>query len=236
MKFNKLLAKSISYAKGKRSKLLVKFQVVHGTGNKSDTAENNAKYFATSNTRQAGAHFFISRDGDIWRSIPMNRTAYAVGGFFTQSDGAGSYYGKCTNANSISVELCDVADKDPSWEQLVALRKLTKYIKKYCPMAKTIIRHWDVNGKTCPTKMTGTKNEVWEHLHNYITKGYQFKGKVTTNAVLRSSGKVADNKIGSKKKGSKVYITKIVGNWGRLKKKSITGKYRWISLKKVKEL
>lgn len=236
IKINTLKAKAISYG-AKRSRSSVSHIVIHYTGNNGDTAENNAKYFATSNTRAAGAHFFVDKEGQVWKSIPMNRTAYAVGGLYSTSNGAGSYYKKCTNANSVSIELCDLASGSPSWKQLVAARRIVKYIQKYCPNAKTIIRHWDVNGKVCPATMAGKDNKEWKRFHNYVTKGYQFKGQVTEKAAVRLSGKVtADNKIGSKKKGATVYITKIAGNWGRLKKKTADGRYRWISLKKVKEL
>ena len=237
IKIKKKPAKSISYG-AERSRKNVFYIVIHYTGNKGDTAENNANYFATSNTRSAGAHFFVDKKGEIWRSIPMNRIAYAVGGFYSQSGGAGTYYGKCTNANSVSIELCDCCT-DTNWTQMKAVRQLVLYIQKKCPNAKTIIRHWDVNGKSCPEPMTGKDNVKWRHLYNYITKGYQYKAKVTKAAAIRSSAKVTDtNKIGSKKVGSVVYITKISANgkWGRLKKKSADGRYRWISLEKVEEV
>ncbi len=236
LKIKTLRAKSVSYG-AKRNRKSVSYIVIHYTGNRNDTAKNNAKYFATSNTRAAGAHFFIDKGGAVWKSIPMNRTAYAVGGLYSTSNGAGSYYKECSNANSVSIELCDLANGSPSWDQMVAAKKLVEYIQKYCPNAKTIIRHWDVNGKACPATMVGKDNKKWNHFHNYVTKGYQFKGQVTQKASIRLSGKVTDdNKIGTKKGGATVYITKIVGNWGRLKRKTADGKYRWISLNKVKEL
>ena len=235
LKINKRLAKSVSYG-GKRDRKNVKYIVIHYTGNKGDTAKNNADYFATSNTREAGAHFFVDKKGEVWKSINMNRIAWAVGGKFSTSNGAGSYYGKCTNANSVSIELCDCT-KDVSWDQMLAVRKLVHYIQKWCPNAKTIIRHWDVSGKNCPAPMTGKSNKKWKHLYNKITKNYQYKAEVTTKAAIRSSkGVKANNKIGSEEAGDIVYISKVVGNWGRLKKKSSSGKWRWISLKKVKEL
>lgn len=236
IKINKLQAKSVSYG-GKRDLASVEYIVIHYTGNKGDTAKGNANYFATSNTRQAGAHFFVDKQGEIWRSIPMNRVAWAVGGLYDRSNSAGSYYGKCTNANSVSIELCDCCT-DTNWTQMVAVRKLVQYIQKKCPNAKTIIRHWDVNGKTCPAPMVGKNNVKWKHLHNYLTKGYQFKGVVTKKAALRSSAKVSPkNKIGSRAVGTTVFITKVSENekWGRLKKKSADGRYRWISLGKVEE-
>ena len=174
MKINKKYkAKPISYDPKKRKKKNIKYIVIHYTGNVNDTAENNAKYFATSNTREAGAHFFVDQKGKVYKSIPMNRTAWAVGGDQRSGmKGEAKYYNKCTNFNSVSIELCDIAKKEPSAEMIKATRKLVKYIQTYCPKAKTIIRHWDVNGKKCPAKMVG----------NSATKGgkawKKFKDKI----------------------------------------------------------
>lgn len=238
IKINEKTAKSISYG-AKRDRKKVYYIVIHYTGNKGDTAKNNAIYFATTNTRAAGAHFFVDKQGEIWRSIPMNRTAYAVGGDQrTGAKGEAKYYGKCTNANSVSIELCDRLDS-VNWKQMVAVKKLIQHIHKKCPNAKTIIRHWDVNGKKCPGPMAGADNAKWRHFHNYITKGYQYKAKVVKDAAVYSSANVlSDNKLGTKKTGDMVYIIKISddGKWGRLKNKTTDGRYRWLSLGKVTEV
>lgn len=161
-------AKPISYdSTKKRSRKNVKYIVIHYTGNKGDTAKNNAMYFAKSNTREAGAHFFVGPKGAVYKSINMNRTAWSVGGLYSTSNGAGSYYGKCTNANSVSIELCD-ACTDYTDKQAKAIKKLIKYIRKYCPNAKTIIRHWDVNGKQCPLPMVGKNNKMWKKFKKEI--------------------------------------------------------------------
>lgn len=237
IKINKKQAKDISYG-AKRNRNHVFYIVIHYTGNNGDTAKNNANYFATSNTRSAGAHFFVDKQGEIWKSINMNRIAYAVGG--DQRSGAkgeAAYYGKCTNANSVSIELCDCCT-DTNWTQMVAVRKLVQYIQKKCPNAKTIIRHWDVNGKNCPKPMTGKDNSKWEHFHNYITEGYQYKAEVKADAVIYSKPDASSIKQGIKRAGSVVYITKISSDekWGRLKKKSADGRYRWVLLGKLKEM
>lgn len=235
MKIYKKKAKEISYG-GTRDLKNVKYIAIHYTGNKGDTAKSNANFFATSNKREAGAHYFLDKKPEVWESVPLNRIAYAVGGFFTRANGAGKYYGKCSNSNSVSIELCDCT-KEASWEQIKTAKDLVEYIQGKCPNAKTIIRHWDVNGKDCPAPMTGKNNKKWKHFHSYITKGYQFEGKVKKKAAIRSSkGVKTGNKIGEKEKGDTVYITKVSGNWGRLKKKSKDGKWRWIYLPKVKEL
>lgn len=161
MKIYNLKAKPISYSPTVRNRKDIKYIVIHYTGNAGDTAKANAYYFATSNKRQAGAHFFVDKNGKIYKSINMNRTAWAVGGLYTRSNGAGSYYGKCTNKNSVSVELCDCRD-NANDVQALAVKHLIKYIRTKCPNAKKIIRHWDVNGKCCPAPMCGTSNAKWK--------------------------------------------------------------------------
>lgn len=168
IKIHKKIAKSISFGR-KRSKNDIKYIVIHYTGNKGDTAKGNATYFATQNTRTAGAHFFVDKKGDIYKSVNLNRIAWAVGGKYNLSNGAGKYYGKCTNANSVSIELCDCCS-NTNQAQMDAVRQLVKYIKKNCKNAKTIIRHWDVNGKQCPVPMIGSNNIKWNYLHQYISK------------------------------------------------------------------
>ena len=54
-------AKSVSYSSTPRSLSNIKYIVIHYTGNKGDKASSNARYYAQSNTRTAGAHFFIDK-------------------------------------------------------------------------------------------------------------------------------------------------------------------------------
>lgn len=168
MSYPYIPAKSISYG-GERSYEAIRYIVIHYTGNNNDTAKNNCDFFKKGNTRSAGAHFFVSQNGDVYQSIQMKKVAYSVGGFVTQKNGAGSYYKKCTNTNSVSIELCDNASKDPSAAQTEAVRHLVAYIRSICPNAGTIIRHWDVSGKSCPAQMTGSNNAKWLTFRNSIS-------------------------------------------------------------------
>ena len=170
IEFEKIPAKSISYG-GRRNLKDVEFIVIHYTGNKNDTARGNGLYFRCGNTREAGAHWFVDRDGIIVRSIPMTKTAWSVGGFFTGEHDAAMYYKRCINANSVSIELCSLTEW-PSIPQQDAVRNLVEFIQKKCPNAKKIIRHWDVNGKQCPASMCGKGNKVW----------LTFKQAIKTNA------------------------------------------------------
>lgn len=234
--YTRIAKKGISYD-GKRDLKDIIAVVIHYTGNKGDTAKNNADYFATSNTRVAGAHIFVSRNGDIAYSIPIGMTAYAVGGRYSTSKGAGAYYGRITNANSVSIELCDCASRDPSWEQMLVCRQLYLWLKSECPKIKHVVRHWDVNGKNCPAQLTGKNNKKWEHFLDKITKNYQFCVKVTKDAAIRSSkGVKPKNKIGSAKKGAILKVSKVVGSWYRLLEKDSKGRWQWVTKKKVKEI
>ena len=161
-KIKKIPAKTVSYnSSSKRDKRGVYYIVIHYTGNKGDTAVGNGMYFQNGNTRAAGAHFFVDKNGEIVKTINMDRTAWSVGGFFTKDNGAGKYYQKCTNSNSVSIELCDCI-YGTNREQEEAVKWLIAYIRKYCPNANTVIRHWDVNGKSCPAPFVGENNKKWE--------------------------------------------------------------------------
>lgn len=169
-------AKPISFDNTrKRNFSEIKAIVIHFTALKGDSALNECKNFAFNNTREAGANFFIDRKGNIERSIPIRRTAWAVGGNKYRScyisDG-GKYFGKYTNYNTVSIELCDIIDHYPSRRQKKALVHTIKYIKKYCPNIEAIVRHYDINGKCCPSLYCGSayRNKKWKWLLNYLVK------------------------------------------------------------------
>ena len=227
---NNYKAKSISYDSQTRSLSTIKYIVIHYTGNKGDKAASNARYFAESNTRQAGAHFFVDKTGEIYQSIDMNKIAWSVGGDMRTGDGGGSLYKTCTNSNSVSIELCDCCS-NTNYKQALAVRKLVKHIQKKCPNATHIVRHWDVNGKYCPAPMIGKDNEKWKKLKAFLKDTAIFNAKVIEDAAICSSAKVADdNKIGSLKKGASIKIIAEKGSWGKV---SYQGKTGYISLNKV---
>lgn len=160
-------AKSVSYG-GTRTKRSIKGIVIHYTGNKHDTAKNNADYFATGNTRSAGAHIFIDRKGLSAYSIAITRVAYAVGnpaGAYKK----GAWYSTLNNANTISIELCDIVDQFPSVDQLVTLKKVIRWLKKECPNIKHVVRHYDIVKKDCPAIYVKHNNE-WLKLRKELQK------------------------------------------------------------------
>ena len=140
---------------GVRTADKIKYLVIHYTGNDGDTARNNAEYFHD-NVVKASAHYFVD-DESVYRSVPDLQTAWAVGGSLyvgAQETGGGTMYGKITNANSISVELCGTAgdgSRRASEKTLVrAVGLCRELMAKYHISIANVYRHFDVTGKRCP--------------------------------------------------------------------------------------
>ena len=133
----------------------IKYIVIHYTANDGDRAAANANYFKN-NVVKASAHYFVD-DDSIMQSVPDLFIAWSVGGTKWKdcaTTGGGKMYGKITNANSISVEMCDTK-KDgtiiASEQTMANTAMLVKSLmKKYNVDINHVYRHFDVNGKHCP--------------------------------------------------------------------------------------
>ena len=162
---------------GMRAASGIRYIVIHYTGNDGDTAMNNAKYYA-SNVVKTSAHYFVD-EKEIVQSVDDLRIAWAVGGNKYPScaqTGGGTMYGKCKNANSISIELCDAVRNGvyaPGSKTVASAIELTKALmKKYNIPASNVIRHFDVTGKLCPAYWAGKENtSKWEsEFHSKLTE------------------------------------------------------------------
>ena len=132
----------------------VDYIVIHYTGNKGDTAANNAKYFASNRGLSASAHYFVD-ENEIWQSVENKDIAWHCGGK--------SYrHAQCRNANSIGVEIC-------MWDKQGALRQgsidraallVRDLMSLYGVSADRVLRHYDVTGKQCPAPMVDNP-ELW---------------------------------------------------------------------------
>lgn len=166
----------------------IKYIAIHYTANDGDTDENNGKFFAD-RIVEASAHYFVD-DDSVTQSVPDNYVAWAVGGGKYNDcniTGGGALYGKVTNTNSISIELCDDVKNGvvyPSAKTIENALALTRELmKKYNIPKENVIRHFDVNGKPCPAYWCGTaeKNAKWLS---------EFKNKLdgqTTSATSKNS-------------------------------------------------
>ena len=133
----------------------IKYIVIHYTGNDGDTDEGNATYFKN-NVVSASAHYFVD-DDSVTQSVPDLFTAWSVGGTKWKdcaTTGGGTMYGKITNANSISVEMCDTLRNGTikaSEQTMANTATLVKSLmKKYNIDINHVYRHFDVTGKHCP--------------------------------------------------------------------------------------
>lgn len=150
---------------GSRSADTIRYIVIHYTGNDGDTAKNNADYYA-SNIVKTSAHYFVDAK-EIIQSVPELRIAWAVGGKKYAScaeTGGGRLYGECVNANSLSIELCDVVRDgklEPNADTVERALSLTRHLMaKYGISRENVIRHFDVTGKLCPAYWAGQENEA----------------------------------------------------------------------------
>ena len=125
--------------------------VVHYVGAVS-TAKNNVDYYAREKL-QASAHYFVD-ETSIWQSVLDSNKAWHCGGGLQGTSGH-TFYGKCTNSNSIGIEMCCKKTADGKWyfeeETIKNTVDLIKYLmKKYDVPIDRVIRHYDVTGKNCP--------------------------------------------------------------------------------------
>lgn len=166
MKINKLLTK-VNKTDGRNGNK-IKYIVIHYVG-ATGTAYDNVKYFEKE-LRNASAHYFVSQNGEIWQCVQDSDTAWHCGDYYYGGKG-GKFYGKCTNFNSIGIEMC-VSKIDGQWmyheKTFVSTSELVQALmKKYNVPKEKVIRHFDVSGKTCPALYTN--DSEWRKLHSRLT-------------------------------------------------------------------
>lgn len=252
----KNIANKANYG-GKRALSSVKWIVIHYTANDGDTDENNGKYFHN-NVVKASSNYFVDSDS-ITECVPDEYAAYAVGGSKYNNAG-GKYYGKCTNSNSISIELCDdvkdgkIYPSAKTIENAIAFTKLK--MKEFGINADHVIRHYDVNGKLCPAYWCGSdtkdkkwKSEFWNKLSGVVNnkedktetnkketssaKTVNYKVKINTASGVNVRKGPGENysKITAVANGKTTTITKEQDGWGYAKEYA-----GWICLKYTKKL
>nr|DAR44049.1 MAG TPA: N-acetylmuramoyl-L-alanine amidase [Caudoviricetes sp.] len=154
----------VNYTKGNNGR---KYIVIHYTGNWWDKSVNNGNYFKSTN-RGASAHYFVDTE-NVVQVVSDSDTAWAVG----RNYGSNNLFGKCTNSNSISIEMCSTDGKisDGTYRNTVELTKTL--MKKYNIDAAHVVRHWDVCSKSCPGwtgwGANGCDSSIWNQFKKDIT-------------------------------------------------------------------
>lgn len=150
----------------------IKYIVIHYTANDGDSDEANGNYFHNKVVK-ASAHYFVD-DDSITQSVPDNYVAYSVGDkrySDYKATGGAKFYGKCTNANSISIEMCDTKKDgihnvtEATINNTIELVKIL--MKKYNVTIDRVVRHFDISGKRCPSYFVNESE--WQKFKNKIT-------------------------------------------------------------------
>ena len=168
----------VNFTKGNRGR---KYIVIHYTGNKTDKATSNGNYFKNAN-RGASAHYFVD-DTTVVQVVSENDTAWAVG----RNYGSNNLFGKCTNRNSISIEMCSTNGRisNATYQNTVALVK--SLMKKYNIDAAHVGRHWDVCSKSCPGwtgwGANGCDASIWNQFKKDIVSTNSGKGVGTVRKL-----------------------------------------------------
>ena len=189
----------------------IKYIVIHYTANDGDTDEANANYFKTGG-RNASAHYFVD-DNSITRSVKDNYVAWSVGGSKypnCASTGGGKFYGKCTNNNSISIEMCDTK-KDGKHNvstktRANAINLAASLMKKYNIDIDHVIRHFDVTGKDCPSYYV-KNTEAWKKFKSDLKEKTKTKAKKETTSKNNTVKKTTTTTKTKKNTSYKVIVT-----------------------------
>lgn len=168
----------VNYTRGNNGR---KYIVIHYTGNRTDTAMANSNYFKNTN-RGASAHYFVDAE-NVVQVVSDSDTSWAVG----RNYGSNNLFGRCTNSNSISIEMCSTYGKisDGTYRNTVELTKTL--MKKYNIDASHVVRHWDVCSKSCPGwtgwGANGCDASIWNQFKKDIVSANSRKGVGTVRKL-----------------------------------------------------
>ena len=229
IKINKKISKYNHYDMDNRK---IKYIVIHWVGAAS-SAKNNADYFYSAD-RSASAHYFVD-DKEIWQSVLDKNAAWAVGGgpldqASPYAKYGKKYFNKCTNSNSISIEMCCKKNSQGKLyitdETIDLTAELVQMLqKKYSISDKNVIRHFDVNGKLCPG--THIEELKWEKLHSKLVGNY-FKVRTKGELIARENYTLTSKKTRNLEKDKVYGIIKTKKAGIVLRGKLVKGD--WISL------
>ena len=162
-------------AKANRSIEWIVLHYTAGTSSTAPAAANVASWFSQAKA-QASADFIVD-DSQIVQYNPdiENRYCWSVGGSrysHSTTTLGGIYHGKCTNSNSISIQMCSrkISTKtlnasDEDWyftnETILNAVRITKYLMaKYNINKDHVIMHHMVTGKICPNPWCVNQNRL----------------------------------------------------------------------------
>lgn len=171
---------SVHVTKGRQTPQYLAIHYTAGGNSNPGRAQNTYNTFVS---RSASADFCVD-DRDMVQFNPdiNNYYCWAVGDAKNKYSSGGTLYGKATNRNTISIEICSTLKSGTSasaanhagWSLSEAAlnnaAKLAKIImKKYNIPIERVVRHYDISGKFCPG-VIGWNNETIYDTNGKATK------------------------------------------------------------------
>jgi len=179
----------------------VKYIVIHYTAGSTSRRGAAASTRNVFMSRKASADFVVD-DAEIVQINPDLRNYYcwSVGDKKNTISGGGQLYGKATNKNTISIEICSNLVKGTSaaypnhggWYYTEAALgnalRLVKYLmQRFGIPAENVVRHYDVSGKLCPGifgwndgKIYGNDGKATGERNN-SEEWYKFKSRINND-------------------------------------------------------
>lgn len=163
MNISTKISNPANYTRSARSLSSINYIVIHYTGNKGDTAKNNADYFARECVG-VSAHYFVD-ETEVWCSVSPDHNAWHCG---TKT---GYYHKTCRNNNSIGVEICMLNKNGKVRHDSIknAAAFVKKLMTQYNIPIENVIRHYDVTHKQCPAPMVSNPS-LWEEFKESLIK------------------------------------------------------------------
>ena len=171
----------------------IKYIAIHYTAGASSAAGRAVSMKNSwEKTKRASADFGVD-DRDMVQFNPdlKNYKCWSVGDDKKASTGGAQFYGRATNANTISIEICSNIKKGtdvtkPNHEgwyyteaSLNNAVKLVKILmKKFNIPIENVVRHYDISGKVCPG-IVG-----WNNARLYTTDGKATNNKNNSSKWL----------------------------------------------------
>lgn len=157
----------------------IRYIVIHYVG-ATGSAKANCEYYASGDVG-ASAHYFVDFDGEVWRSVKDEDTAWHCG--------ASKYvHPECRNANSIGIEMCvrnkgdkSATSRDWYFEDATvegAINLTRELMAKYNIPEENVLRHYDCTGKTCPNPYVYNHTKhTWDEFRKAIQTGEWVQNK-----------------------------------------------------------
>ncbi len=147
------------------------------------------RYLQTA-TRYGSAHYYVD-DKQIIQTIGDSYIAWSVG----DNQGYGKYLNGCTNANSISIEMCVNKNADPDLVYKNTLELTKNLMKKFGIPAERVCRHYDVSRKDCPHNLRANNWALWWQFKAEIVKPIEWKMDLSKSSTFGGVKKLNQAKM-----------------------------------------